>query len=92
MREHLRRSHRTWCGFRRVASARQHLEELLKLSPDEWSAAAEVLLESLEQDEASADGDQAWATEIQRRVERNAPGVPAEQVFADGRARLKTEG
>lgn len=74
-----------------MARSRQHLEELLKLSPDERSAAAEALLESLEQDDADAEVEQAWAAEIQRRVERNAPGVPAEQVFAEGRARLKSE-
>ena len=75
-----------------MARSREHLEELLKLPPDERSAAAEALLESLEQDEADPDVEEAWAIEIERRIERNAPGIPAEDVFAEGRARLKSEG
>ena len=75
-----------------MARSREHLEELLKLPPDERSAAAEALLESLEQDEADPDVEEAWAIESERRIERNAPGIPAEDVFAEGRARLKSEG
>jgi putative addiction module component (TIGR02574 family) len=71
-----------------VATTREHLEALLRLSPEERSQIAEALLESLDEGEQDADAIQAWAEEIVKRVERNAPGIPAEQVFAEGRARL----
>jgi hypothetical protein len=74
-----------------VGPAKQAVEELLKLSPDERSEAAELLLRSLE-DEPETDDEAAvaaaWASEIERRARENAPGVPAETVFAEGRARL----
>jgi hypothetical protein len=35
---------------------------------------------------------ESWAAEIMRRISRNEEGVPAEQVFAEGRARLKAGG
>lgn len=62
------------------------------MSREERSELAEALLESLEDDEPSADLVEAWAEEIVRRIERNAPGIPAEQVFAEGRARLERRG
>lgn len=75
-----------------VGSAKKHVDELLKLSPDERSEAAELLLRSLE-DEAEAEDPNAvaaaWVSEIERRVDQNEPGVPAENVFSDARARLK---
>ena len=75
-----------------MSSAKQHVEALLKLPPEERSAAAEVLLESLEHDEESdPTAAQAWADEIQRRIEKNEPGVPADEVFADIRARFRTK-
>ncbi len=75
-----------------VGPAKKHVDELLKLSPGERSEAAELLLRSLE-DEPEADEQAAfaaaWASEIERRVDENAPGVSAETVFAEGRARLQ---
>jgi putative addiction module component (TIGR02574 family) len=71
-----------------MAITREHLEALLRLPPEERSEIAEALLESLEEGERDADAIQSWADEIVRRVERNAPGIPAEQVFGEGRARL----
>lgn len=74
-----------------VGPAKKHVDELLKLPADQRSEAAELLLASLEQDagEDPAAIDAAWASEIERRVADNAPGVPAETVFAEGRARLQ---
>jgi len=75
-----------------VGPAKKHVDELLKLSPEERSEAAELLLSSLESD---ADGEDqnavatAWALEIERRVEEDEPGVPAERVFSETRARLQ---
>ncbi len=74
-----------------MARSREHLEELLKLPLDERSAAAEALLESLDQAEVDPDAEEVWAAEIQRRIERNADGISADDVFAEGRARLKSE-
>jgi putative addiction module component (TIGR02574 family) len=74
-----------------VGPANKHVEELLKLPPDERSEAAEALLRSLEnepeEDEASVAA--AWASEIERRIDENAPGIPAEAVFAEIRSRLQ---
>ena len=45
------------------------------------------------EDEPETDGEgavaAAWANEIERRVEENGPGIPADAVFAEGRARLQ---
>jgi hypothetical protein len=75
-----------------VGPAKKHVDELLKLPREERSEAAELLLRSLEED-PEADDDAAvaaaWASEIERRVDENATGVPAETVFAEGRARLQ---
>jgi putative addiction module component (TIGR02574 family) len=75
-----------------VGTAKKHVDELLKLSPDERSEAAELLLRSLE-DEAEAEDQNAvaaaWASEIERRIHEDEPGVPAEAVFAEARARLQ---
>lgn len=70
--------------------AKKHVEELLKLPRDERSEAAEALLRSLEEEpeEDEAEVEAAWAAEIERRIEENAPGIPAETVFAEIRARL----
>lgn len=69
----------------------KHVQELLKLPIDERSEAAEVLLRSLEPEpeEPEAVVAAAWAVEIERRIRENAPGIPAETVFAEGRARLQ---
>jgi hypothetical protein len=74
-----------------VDPVKKHVEELLKLPLDERSEAAEVLLRSLEQEpeEDEAVVAAAWAAEIERRIGENAPGIPAETVFAEGRARLQ---
>jgi putative addiction module component (TIGR02574 family) len=75
-----------------MSPAKQHLEALLKLPAEERSAAAEVLLESLEDDEESDPASAAaWAAEIQRRIDDNAPGIPADEVFAELRARFRTK-
>lgn len=73
-----------------MANARKRLEDLLKLTREERSEIAELLLESLE-DGSDTQPTEAWAAEIMTRIERNAPGVSAEQVFAEGRARLVGE-
>lgn len=74
-----------------MGSAKKHVDELLKLPADERSEAVEALLISLEQDAEDNDPgiERAWATEIERRIGEDAPGIPAETVFAEGRARLK---
>jgi putative addiction module component (TIGR02574 family) len=75
-----------------VGSAKQHVDELLKLSADERSEAAEVLLRSLEGEGEGEDQDvvaAAWASELERRVNEDEPGVPAETVFSETRARLQ---
>ena len=74
-----------------VGSAKKHVEELLKLPPDERSQVVEELLLSLEQEPAEDEAEvaAAWAAEIERRIAENAPGVPAETVFAEIRARLQ---
>lgn len=76
-----------------VGPAKKHVDELLKLPPDERSEAAEALLLSLEQEPEPDDDDAAiaaaWAKEIEKRVEDNEPGIPAETVFAEARARLQ---
>ncbi len=74
-----------------MAHSKKDIEELLRLPPAERSALAEALLVSLEKDEGDTDADEAWAAEIERRVADDATGVPAEQVFAEGRARLKRD-
>lgn len=66
----------------------QRLLDLLKLPREERSEIAEALLESLDKREAEPGCEEAWAEEIVRRIERDAPGVAADQVFAEGRARL----
>ncbi len=72
-----------------MSPAKQHLEALLKLPAEERSAAAQVLLESLEDEEDDPASAEAWAVEIQRRIEENAPGIPADEVFAELRARFR---
>ena len=68
------------------------VNELLKRPAAERAAAAEVLLQSLERgaDTSASPGlSQAWVDEIQRRIDENAPGIPASIVFSEGRARLR---
>ena len=69
-------------------AAKKHVDELLKLPVEERSAAAEALLLSLEDSVDDVGAEQAWTAEIERRIVENAPGIPAETVFAEGRARL----
>ena len=75
-----------------VGPAKKHVDELLKLPADERSEAAELLLRSLEQEPDTDDPAAvatAWAREIERRIEQAEPGVAAETVFSEGRARLQ---
>ncbi|HET7502697.1 MAG TPA: addiction module protein [Kofleriaceae bacterium] len=74
-----------------VDPVKKHVDELLKLPPHERSEAAELLLRSLEQEpeEDEVVVAAAWAAEIERRIGENEPGIPAETVFAEGRARLQ---
>lgn len=65
-----------------------HLEELLRLSAAERSAAAEELLRSLEDVPEDADAELAWAAELEARVAAGGEGVAASTVLAEGRARL----
>jgi hypothetical protein len=78
-------------GLSMVDPVNKHVEELLKLPLDERSEAAEVLLRSLEQEpeENEAVIAAAWVAEVERRIGENEPGIPAETVFAEGRARLQ---
>ncbi len=69
----------------------QELEaEILKLPSHERARLAEVLIESLEEEDEIA---RAWADEAERRYEELRSGavdaVPAEEVFARIRSRLK---
>ena len=52
----------------------------VEVPPDERSEAAEALLLSLEQEpeEDEAEVAAAWAAEIERRIDENAPGILAE--------------
>ena len=75
-----------------MAQTRKRLEELLKLSREERSQLAEALLESLADDAPEPGAERAWADEIVRRIERDAPGISAESVFSEGRARLGSGG
>jgi hypothetical protein len=72
-------------------AAKQHVDELLKLPVEERSAAAEALLLSLEDNVDDVDAAEAWTKEIERRIVEDAPGIPAETVFAEGRARLNAK-
>jgi hypothetical protein len=79
--------------FRTMTSANQeHLRALLQASREERGQAVEALLISLD-GESDEDVDQetwerSWAAELERRLADNDPGVPADEVFAAGRARL----
>ena len=72
-----------------MAHPNKHVDELLKLSRDERSEAAEALLESLEDDAPDPDAEAAWVAEIEQRVTSSEPGIPAEQVFREARDRLR---
>lgn len=64
------------------------LDDLLKLSTAERSAAAEELLRSLETEPEDADAEVAWVNEIEGRIAAGGEGVAASIVLAEGRARL----
>jgi putative addiction module component (TIGR02574 family) len=74
-----------------VGPAKKYVDVILKLPADERSEAAEALLISLEAEpvEDEAEVEAAWAAEIESRIEDNAPGIPAETLFAEIRARLQ---
>lgn len=75
-----------------MPSVNRHLDALLKLSAEERYAAAEALLKSLEDEREDDPGwTEAWPVEIQQRIEENAPGIPADDVFADLRARFRAK-
>ena len=76
------------------ARARQLLDELLHLPAEDRALIAEKLTASLgdEEDDASPEEiEKAWATEIERRADEvlagRSRGRPADEVFADLRAR-----
>ena len=71
-----------------MARNTEHLEALLQLPAAERSAAAEALLESLEEEAADREVHDAWVRELERRIAEDAAGIPADQVFAEGRERL----
>lgn len=70
--------------------------EALALPLSERAHLVERLIASLDEDvaEDAADVERAWAEEIQRRVAAVEVGtaelIPAEQVFADVRSRLRS--
>lgn len=69
-------------------------DQALSLSPEERAALAHDLLLSLEDEpfDAPEEVEAAWADEIRRRaadVRAGEPGIPAEQVLAEVRARLQ---
>ena len=73
-----------------AATIAQLTHEVLALNESDRALLAQTLLESLEPAEEGV--EEAWATEVGRRLERvrsgNAQGRPAEEVFRDIRARL----
>ena len=77
------------------ARTRQLLDELLELSADERALIASELEASLEDEQVSPEEiEAAWAEEITRRAkdvfEGRSKGRPAEDVFRDLEARLKS--
>jgi hypothetical protein len=73
-------------------SARKPLEELLRRSREEQQEALEALWEVLhpvdDQRRSRLLYEEAWATEIRRRMEADKPGVPIKQALAATRAKL----
>jgi putative addiction module component (TIGR02574 family) len=69
-------------------AAEKVLEEALALPPEERERLADALYDSLEPDE---EWERAWAAEVERRVkdldEGRTRAIPAEEVFAELRAR-----
>jgi putative addiction module component (TIGR02574 family) len=65
-------------------SANSLLAQAMTLSPDDRTALAVQLLESLEESEPEVQVAEEWAQEIERRIEEadrgNVPGVPWEEV------------
>lgn len=77
------------------AAAERLLDQTLLLPIDERSTIARLLYESIadeEDDEDPAEVEAAWAEEIKRRVDEirtgAVEGIPAEEVFAEMRARF----
>lgn len=64
----------------------------LLLPPSERAKLAERLLASIDNEDQDAEIEAAWAAEIERRVKAFEAGeyeeIPAEQAFAEIRARL----
>lgn len=77
------------------ARTRQLLDEVLELSAEDRALIASELEASLEDEQVSpAEIEAAWAEEIARRakevLEGRSKGRPAEEVFRDLEARLKS--
>ena len=72
------------------AAAEKIRGELVTLSPEERAELAHFLISSLD-GAADADAEQAWDAELSRRAEEirsgTATGLPAEEVFAELRAK-----
>lgn len=77
-----------------MAHKEEHLAELLKLAPDERLEVANALLDSLDDESAAADWENAWAAELTRRLEGLQSGerrtISADEVFAEARERFPT--
>ena len=78
-----------------MTDAAQHvLDEALRLSNEERAALARDLIVSLEDApyDPAEEVEAAWADEIRRRVARvraGEPGIPANDVLTEARARLR---
>jgi putative addiction module component (TIGR02574 family) len=74
-----------------MSVARKIIEDALTLPPEDRARVAAALIESLDADE-DPDAERAWATEIERRVERvlagESQGAPWEEVRERLMARL----
>ena len=74
------------------------LSAALKLSPAKRARIAQELILSLENEpfEDPRVVEQAWAEEVQRRIDDletgKVKGIPAEKVFADARTKVRARG
>lgn len=66
----------------------EHIEELLKLSVEERARAAKMLLSSLD-GEPDAGSEDAWVTEIERRIARIQAGQATLIASEDAIARIR---
>jgi putative addiction module component (TIGR02574 family) len=74
------------------ARAKKLLDELLTLSVEDRALIAVELEASIEEDASPEEIEKMWAEEIERRVkdvvEGRSRGIPAQEAFAQIRARL----